>query len=187
MLDEADLWVPQRVQPDGYALLNRIEEIVRRGRIRGFVPWLITQRPAVLHKDVLSQADVLVSMKLTASQDRDAVGRWIEGQADRAEGGRILAELPRLSRGEGWVWAPGDGVLAQVAFPLIRTFDSSRTPQRGERVAAPRTLAQVDLSAITAALAGLEACAADVHTAPAPVIQRPSLTWLGVPGKATNS
>ena len=72
MLDEADLWVPQRVQPDGYALLNRIEEIVRRGRIRGFVPWLITQRPAVPHKDVLSQADVLVSMKLTASQDRDA-------------------------------------------------------------------------------------------------------------------
>ena len=53
----------------------------------------------MLHKDVLSQADILVSMKLTASQDRDAAGRWIEGQADRAE---------------GWVWAPGDGVLARV-------------------------------------------------------------------------
>ena len=37
----------------------------------------------VLHKDVLSQADILVSMKLTASQDRAAIGRWIEGQADR--------------------------------------------------------------------------------------------------------
>jgi hypothetical protein len=33
----------------------------------------------VLHKDVLSQADILVSMKLTSSQDRAAVGRWIEG------------------------------------------------------------------------------------------------------------
>ena len=40
---------------------------------------LSMQLPAVLHKDVLSQADVLLSMKLTASQDRDAVGRWIEG------------------------------------------------------------------------------------------------------------
>ena len=169
VLDEADLWAPQRVQAGGHALLNRVEEIVRRGRIRGFVPWLITQRPAVLHKDVLSQADILVSMKLTASQDRDAVGRWIEGQADRREGRRILAALPRLARGEGWVWAPSDSVLAQVAFPRIHTFDSSRTPQRAERPVTPGILAEVDLPAITAALAGVEASAAEVSTAPAPV------------------
>ena len=155
VLDEADLWAPQRAQPDGYDLLQRVEEIVRRGRVRGFVPWLITQRPAVLHKDVLSQADILVSMKLklTSSQDREAIGRWIEGQADRAEGRRILAALPRLARGEGWVWAPSDGVLAQVAFPRIQTFDSSQTPRRLDRVKASRRLAAMDLSAITAALA----------------------------------
>jgi hypothetical protein len=153
VLDEADLWAPQRVQLDGYDLLGRVEEIVRRGRARGFVPWLITQRPAVLHKDVLSQADILVSLKLTSSQDRAAVGRWIEGQADQAEGRRILAALPRLGRGEGWVWAPSDGVLARVAFPRIQTFDSSAAPQRTEglQVAAPALL---DLPALVAALAG---------------------------------
>ena len=154
VLDEADLWAPQRAQPGGQNLLNRIEEIVRRGRVRGFVPWLISQRPAVLHKDVLSQADILVSMKLTSSQDREAVGRWIEGQADRAEGRRILAALPRLAQGEGWVWAPSDGVLARVAFPRITTFDSSATPPRPERIAAPGRLPLVDLRAIRAALAG---------------------------------
>ena len=154
VLDEADLWAPQRVPPDGAGLLRRVEEIVRRGRVRGFVPWLITQRPAVLHKDVLSQADVLVSMKLTSSQDRAAVGRWIEGQADRAEGRRILAALPRLGRGEGWAWAPSDGVLARVAFPRIRTLDSSQAPRRRDAAAsAPPTLATLDVSAIRAALA----------------------------------
>ena len=156
VLDEADMWAPQRPMPEGMALLGRIEEIVRRGRVRGFIPWLISQRPAVVHKDVLSQADILVMMKLTASQDRDAVGGWIEGQADRAEGRRILGELPRLGRGEGYIWAPSDGVLARVAFPAIRTHDSSRTPRRGERQATPRTLAEVDLSAIVAALAAVE-------------------------------
>ena len=118
------------------------------------LPWSITQRPAVLHKDVLSQADILVSMKLTSSQDREAVGRWIEGQADRAEGRRILAALPRLARGEGWVWAPSDGVLARVAFPRIATFDSSATPPRPERTGVPGGLAAVDLKAISAALGG---------------------------------
>ena len=154
VLDEADLWAPQRAQPDGYNLLQRVEEIVRRGRVRGFVPWLITQRPAVLHKDVLSQADILVSMKLTSSQDREAVGRWIEGQADRAEGRRILAALPRLARGEGWVWAPSDGVLDKVTFPLIRTLDSSATPVRDEKIGMSGRLAAVDLATLTAALAG---------------------------------
>ena len=154
VLDEADLWAPQRTQPDGLDLLGRVEEIVRRGRVRGFVPWLITQRPAVLHKDALSQADVLVSMKLTSSQDRAAVGRWIEGQADRAEGQRILGALPRLRRGEGWVWAPGNGVLDRVSFPRIRTLDSSRTPRREAQTGTLRSLAPVDLLALERALAG---------------------------------
>jgi len=155
VLDEADLWAPQRTQPDGLELLGRVEEIVRRGRVRGFVPWLITQRPAVLHKDVLSQADVLVSMKLTSSQDRAAVGRWIEGQSDRTEGRRILGALPQLRRGEGWVWAPGDGVLARVAFPRILTLDSSQTPRRETQGGTLRPLAPVDLLAIGRELAKL--------------------------------
>jgi hypothetical protein len=155
-LNCALLWAPQRPLPDQTGLLGHIEEIVRRGRVRGFIPWLITQRPAVVHKDVLSQADILIAMKLTASQDRDAIGGWIEGQADRQEGKRILGDLPRLQRGEGYLWAPGRGILDRVAFPAIRTFDSSRTPKRGESLATPRTLAEVDLTAITAALAAAE-------------------------------
>ena len=130
-----------------------LEGLVRRGRVRSFFTWLITQCPAVIRKGVLSQADTLVAMKLTASQDRDAIGGWIEGQADRVESKRILGELPGLGCGEGYVWAPGHDVPARVGFPTIATFDSSRTPRRGERISTPRTLADVDLSAITAALA----------------------------------
>jgi hypothetical protein len=157
VLDEADLWAPQRPIKGWEGLLGHIEEIVRRGRVRGFVPWLISQRPAVVHKDVLSQADILIAMKLTASQDRDAIGAWIEGQADRQEGKRILGELPRLQRGEGYLWAPGHGRLDRIRFPSIRTFDSSRTPKRGERLAPPRPLAEIDPTAIRAALAAAEA------------------------------
>jgi len=106
-------------------------------------------------------------MKLTASQDRDAVGRWIEGQADRAEGRRILGALPRLARGEGWVWAPGDGVLARVAFPRIRTLDSSQTPRREVPASTHGALAVVDLPALRAALAGMAGDAPE-EDSPAP-------------------
>lgn len=160
IFDEADLWAPQRPGLDALALLGKMEEIVRRGRVAGFIPWLITQRPAVLHKDVLSQADGLIAMKLTSSQDRGALGAWIEGQADTAQAKAILADLPKLPQGTGYIWSPARGLLEKVAFPPITTFDSSRTPKRGERIAKPTTLAQVDVAGIRAAL---EAAAAEAE------------------------
>ena len=48
-----------------------------------------------------------------------------------------------------------------MSFPRIHSFDSSRTPQRDARVAAPRTLAAVDLSAITTAMAEMDAFTAN--------------------------
>lgn len=138
VFDEADMWAPQKLlDKDGDAakLLGMMETVVRRGRVKGFVPWLITQRPAVLSKDVLSQADGVVALKLTAKQDKDAFEGWIEGQADRVTGKAILTQLPTFARGQGVVWIPGRGVLDEHAqFPANKTFDSSRTPKRGETI-----------------------------------------------------
>jgi hypothetical protein len=55
------------------------------------------------------------------------------------------------------VWAPGYALLERISFPPIRTFDSSQTPKRGKRLVIPRTLAEVDLTAIMAALAAASA------------------------------
>lgn len=135
IVDEADMFAPQKLldkEGEAAKLLGMMETIVRRGRVKGFIPWLITQRPAVLSKDVLSQADGMVAFKLTASQDRAAIGAWIEGQADQQQGKQILASLPAMQRGQGVVWVPGRGILSTAAFPLKTTFDSSRTPKRGE-------------------------------------------------------
>jgi hypothetical protein len=159
IFDEADLWAPKRLldkEGDAAKLLGMMETIVRRGRVKGFIPWLISQRPAVLSKNVLSQVDGLVALKLTSSQDRDALGAWIEGQADLAEWKRIKARLPQLQRGEAVVWIPGRGILKEAAFPLKDTYDSSRAPRRGEqrRVAELRSL---NLGALKERLASVEA------------------------------
>jgi hypothetical protein len=159
VIDEADMFAPQRLldrDGDAARLLGQMETIVRRGRIKGFVPWLITQRPAVISKDVLSQADGLVAFKLTSSQDRDAIGGWIEGQADKSEGKAILASLPTMARGQAVVWMPGRGILKTEQFPLKSTFDSSRTPKRGDEVK-ETTLAALDIGALRSKLATVEA------------------------------
>lgn len=153
VFDEADLWAPQKSSEP--MLQSRMEEIVRRGRIRGFIPWLITQRPAVLSKDVLSQVDGLVAFKLTASQDRKAIGDWVKGQADEGQWSSIDASLPTMQRGQGIVWVPARGVLVTAEFPAKQTFDSSRTPQRGERVER-RDLKPLDLARLKDRLVSIE-------------------------------
>lgn len=155
IVDEADLFAPQKPQAGDEVLLGHMENIVRRGRVKGFIPWLISQRPAVLNKNVLSQVDGLLAFKLTSTQDRDALDSWIEGQADKAEGKAIKDGLPTLQIGQGVVWIPGRGILeCPAAFPTKVTFDSSRTPKRGEKVK-HRTLKPVNIGRLKEQLASV--------------------------------
>lgn len=162
IFDEADMWSPQRLldkEGDAAKLLGMMETIVRRGRVLGFIPWLITQRPAVLSKDVLSQVDGLSIMKLTSSQDRDAIGDWVEGQADKAQWRSIWGSLPTYQVGHGLLWMPGRSIFQTVQFPAKVTFDSSRAPRRGEQRTAAK-LQPLDLPTLREKLSTVEAEAA---------------------------
>src|SRR3546814_5976130 len=128
-----------------------MDRIVRRGRIRGFRVTMITQRPAVLHKNLLTQANTLVALRLTAPQDRNALEAWIKGQASIEEGQSVVDSLARLQTGEGWVWAPEFDLLERQMFPAITTFDSSRTPTEDDAILSPE-LAQVDAVELQALL-----------------------------------
>lgn len=151
IVDEADEVCPQQPMPDERRLLGAFDKIVRRGRVKGFRPMMITQRPAVLHKNVMSQISTLIAMKLVSPQDRKAVEDWVKGNADADQAKEVLKSLPTLARGEGWVWSPADEVLERMKFPKIRTFDSSRTPEYGEDVFEPE-LSSVEIEALKEAL-----------------------------------
>ncbi|QPC87074.1 DUF853 family protein [Mesorhizobium sp. NBSH29] len=151
IVDEADEVAAQNLADGEQRLFGAFDKIVRRGRIKGFRPLMISQRPAVIHKNVLSQIGTLIALKLTSPQDRKAVNEWVKGNADADQARAVMTSLPTLQRGEGWVWSPADDVLERVMFPPIRTFDSSRTPQIGEVLTAP-ALAAVDVKALREAM-----------------------------------
>jgi DNA helicase HerA-like ATPase len=87
-------------------VLGEVDRIARRGRNFGFRLISITQRPAKLHKDVLTQLSTLVGLGVTRPQDRDAVKAWVDGNADREQARVVYDSLAKLPVGEGWVWAP---------------------------------------------------------------------------------
>lgn len=154
VLEEADVFAPQQPQgDDSKALHSEIDWIARRGRFKGFRLITVTQRPARLSKDVLTQCATLIAHKLPAPQDRDAIKAWVDGNGDRDLAKQVFDTLAGLAVGEAWVWSPEHEILQRTRFPRIKTLDTSATPKAGERRIEPKTLAEVDLSAIRGALA----------------------------------
>jgi len=153
VLDEADAFAPQRADPGQQRLLGAIEDLVRRGRARGIGVTLITQRPAVLHKDVLTQAEVLIALRMTGPRDVAAIDEWVRLHADDAQAGEVKRSLPSLPVGTAWVWSPGWlGLLQRVEVRTRRTFDSSATPKPGQRRQLSDRMAPVDLAALAGRL-----------------------------------
>ncbi len=152
-VDEADLFMPQRVQPDQARMLGAFESFPRRGRVRGFGVTMITQRPATLNKDCLTQCEVLITLQITGPQDRKAVLEWVEAHDDGNHRAEFLQSLASLKRGEAWVWSPSWlNIFQRVQVRQRQTYDSSRTPTVGHKSTAPKHLAPVDLVALRADL-----------------------------------
>lgn len=135
VIDEAHLFAPQGGAKGGGAtpdMLHATNNLLSLGRSKGLRITMISQRPAKLHKDSLTQAHTLIAMSLMAPHDRQAVSDWIADQADMARGKEIVASLPSLDPGEGWLWAPREKVLERVKFARPKTFDSSSAPDDGD-------------------------------------------------------
>ena len=150
-IDEADEFAPQSGSGGEIAkCLGAMQNLVRRGRARGIGVTLITQRSAVLNKSVLTQTECLIAMQTTAPHDLKAIEDWVKYHGTPAECKAIIDELPKLQQGEAWVYSPGWlKLLKRVKFRKRKSFDSSRTPQPGEKLKAPSSLADVDLPSLT--------------------------------------
>ncbi len=157
VLDEADAIAPQKPQKGEERMLGAAEDIVRRGGQRGIGCTLITQRSAVLNKNVLTQAQMMVALRTIAPQDLAAMDAWIDVHGTDEERKTLMASLPSLPVGDAWFWSPGwptvDGIFTRTHVLPIETFDSGATPKPGEKRREPRSVADVDLEALKSQMA----------------------------------
>lgn len=149
VLDEADLFAPQRPVRGQERLLGAMEDIVRRGRARGLGCTLITQRPASLNKEVLTQAETLIALRTASKWDRDAIDAWVRVHGSNEEREALMSSLASLPVGVAWIWSPGWlRTFRQVAIRRRETYDSSATPRVGEVLKGARAPAAMDLQGI---------------------------------------
>ncbi|SMP05653.1 ATP-binding protein [Halobellus salinus] len=95
-------------------------KIGKRGRKHGLGIVGISQRPADVKKDFITQCDWLVWHRLTWDNDTKVVGRILgSSYADAVEG---------LGDGEAFLATDWSGSLRRVQFHKKRTFDAGATP-----------------------------------------------------------
>lgn len=157
VIDEADAIAPQKPQKGEERMLGAAEDIVRRGGQRGIGCVLVTQRSAVLNKNVLTQAQMLVALRTIAPQDLWAMNAWIDVHGTPEQRKTLMESLPSLPIGDAWFWSPGwptaEGIFKRTHVLPIKTFDSGKSPEPGVKPVEPKNLADVDLDALKGQMA----------------------------------
>jgi hypothetical protein len=154
--DEADRYAPQKpMSQDALMSLSSSEDIARRGRKRGIGSFWLTQRPAVLNKNVSEFANLTVVFRTPGEKDlkelEDRVGRITSKDVVK----EVMRQAPGLADGEAFFLSAHPKLrkfmpdpVRPVQLPLPWTFDSSATPGVGQRRREPKVLARTDLAAI---------------------------------------
>ena len=92
MVDESHEFLPREGKtPASDALI----QLLREGRQPGISLVLATQQPGEIHKDVMTQSDIVVSHRVTAKKDIDALNSMMQSYLVK-DIQRYLNELPRL-------------------------------------------------------------------------------------------
>jgi DNA helicase HerA-like ATPase len=94
LIDEAHEFLPKDVR-DKTAATDPLVQILREGRQPGITLVLATQQPGQIHKDVMTQSDIVLSHRVTASFDIEALNMIMQNYTT---GGisSYLNNLPRL-------------------------------------------------------------------------------------------
>jgi hypothetical protein len=145
-VDEADMFCPQKPFKGQERTLGAMEDVVRRGGIRGIGCTLITQRSAVINKDVLTQVGLLTVLRLSHPRDIEPIREWVGVHGDEEEFAKMKESLPSLERGTAWVWAPEWDLFKKVKIRERETFDSGATPKPGEAKRKPKVTAEIDIA-----------------------------------------
>ena len=146
VIDEADVFAPQKPEKNETIMLNRMETICRRGAGRGIGVVLVSQRSAALHKGCLSQTELLIAHQTTAPQDKDAIKAWVVDHGDEERREEFMNRITKLPKGTAILWSPSWlEIYEEVGIRRKETYDSGDAPRVGKRRKPPKVLAKVDL------------------------------------------
>ena len=135
IVEEADIFAPQSGGSGATKLaFKALDNLVRRGRGKGIGVTTITQRPAIIHKNIISQADVSIILNLQANRDLQAVVEMLDDDGfDSTQRKEILSKIKRFTQGQALIYSPQWLKLTEpIRIRKRETFHAGAEPEFGE-------------------------------------------------------
>lgn len=104
------------------------KKLATAGRTRGIRLMVVTQRTQKLHNDLLGSCETLVAHRLRAPADQTPIKDWLKNNCDADTFKRVTGTLGKLRTGTAWVCSDEAIATEPTAFPPLRTFDNTKTP-----------------------------------------------------------
>jgi hypothetical protein len=122
LVEEVHEFVPEQGGLDDVG--EMLVRVAKRGRKRGLGLCGLSQRPASVDKDFITQCDWIAWHRLTWANDTRVV--------DTILGGNYSTDVETLDDGEAFLMADWEQSVQRVQFRRKRTFDAGATPGFGE-------------------------------------------------------
>lgn len=109
-----------------------MKRIATAARTKGIRLIVCTQRTQELHNAVLGSCDTIIAHRMTAPADQKPVIDWLKANASKETTAEVTASLASLADGEAWVCAGEAQITQRHRFPMITTYDNTKTPDHDE-------------------------------------------------------
>lgn len=152
-LDEADEFVPQNPQRGQVRMLGILKRLWQRGRQKGIGGTIISQRPASVHKSLLTQSEILIALRTVGPQDRKALTAWFDAWGTEEQIDEFVTTIASVPEHHAWFWSPKHKLFVMSKARKATTFDSSRTPDVGEITEEPKVRTKHDINRLGKELA----------------------------------
>ncbi len=135
ILEEADMFAPQRSVTSNQKYSSAaVDSIVRRGRGRGLGMTMITQRPAVLSKNVLTQVDASIILNVTGQRDLETIKEHLDSSGlGKTEINDHIEKIMKFQKGQALLFSPS--WLKRTEVIKIReriSFHAGAEPELGK-------------------------------------------------------
>ena len=124
VFEEAQIYAPQRLSRHAMPLLDTVDLIAKTGRKIGISYMLISQRPASVSKDIVSQSNVIYAGAVSDPRDAKALRDYISTLGFRIQ----ESTLSNLSTGEFIEAVSGFEDYRVVSAPRTRSRHAGATP-----------------------------------------------------------